>query len=172
MNYIIEMPLTRWGQVKHICFIIGSDNGLLTLRCKDIIWPNAGVWVIGRLKTNCSEFWFKIQKKYSRQCIWKCRRQHGDHDRGPLQKRWYTRNWYLTEIPCIIPMMTSSDGNMFRVTGPLCGEFTGDGWIPLTKASDADILMFSLICPWINGWVNNREAGDLRRNRGPYEVSV
>ena len=26
-------------------------------------------------------------------------------------------------------------------------------------------LMFSLICVWINGWVNNGEAGDLRRNR-------
>ena len=26
-------------------------------------------------------------------------------------------------------------------------------------------LMFSLICVWINGWVNNREAGDLRRYR-------
>ena len=25
--------------------------------------------------------------------------------------------------------------------------------------------MFSLICVWINGWVNNREAGDLRRYR-------
>ena len=25
-------------------------------------------------------------------------------------------------------------------------------------------LMFSLICAWINGWVNNREAGDLRRH--------
>ena len=24
-------------------------------------------------------------------------------------------------------------------------------------------LMFSLICVWINGWLNNREAGDLRR---------
>ena len=24
-------------------------------------------------------------------------------------------------------------------------------------------LMFSLICVWINRWVNNREAGDLRR---------
>ena len=25
--------------------------------------------------------------------------------------------------------------------------------------------MFSVICAWINGWVNNREAGDLRRHR-------
>ena len=31
--------------------------------------------------------------------------------------------------------MTSSNRNIFRVTDPLCGEFTGDMWIPLTKAS-------------------------------------
>ena len=33
-------------------------------------------------------------------------------------------------------------------------------------------LMFSLICAWINGWVNNREAGDLRRNHAHYDVTV
>ena len=33
-------------------------------------------------------------------------------------------------------------------------------------------LMFSLICARINGWVNNREAGDLRRHRGHYDVNV
>ena len=33
-------------------------------------------------------------------------------------------------------------------------------------------LMFSLICVWINGWVNNREAGDLRRHRAHYDVIV
>ena len=33
-------------------------------------------------------------------------------------------------------------------------------------------LMFSLICAWINSWVNNREAGDLRRYRTHYDVSV
>ena len=33
-------------------------------------------------------------------------------------------------------------------------------------------LMFSLICVWINGWVNNREAGDLRRYRVHYDVAV
>ena len=32
--------------------------------------------------------------------------------------------------------------------------------------------MFSWICVWINGWVNNREAGDLRRHRGHYDVNV
>ena len=33
-------------------------------------------------------------------------------------------------------------------------------------------LMFSLICAWINGGVNNCEAGDLRRHRGHYDVTV
>ena len=33
-------------------------------------------------------------------------------------------------------MMTSSNGNIFRVTGHLCGEFIGDRWIPRTKASE------------------------------------
>ena len=32
--------------------------------------------------------------------------------------------------------------------------------------------MFSLICVWINGWVNNREAGDLRHHCGRYDVIV
>ena len=33
-------------------------------------------------------------------------------------------------------------------------------------------LMFSLVCAWINGWVNNREAGDLRHHRAQYDVTV
>ena len=33
-------------------------------------------------------------------------------------------------------------------------------------------FMFSLICAWINRWVNNREAGDLRRYRPHYDVIV
>ena len=33
-------------------------------------------------------------------------------------------------------------------------------------------LMFTLICAGINDWVNNREAGDLRRHLDHYDVSV
>ena len=40
-------------------------------------------------------------------------------------------------------MKTSSNGNIFRVTGHLCGEFTDPRWIPRTKASDAE-LKYSL----------------------------
>ena len=33
-------------------------------------------------------------------------------------------------------------------------------------------LMFSLICTWINAWVNNHKAGDLRCHRAHYDVIV
>ena len=46
----------------------------------------------------------------------------------------------LTDIPSrvvwgpwYIYMMTSSNGNIFRVTGPLCGEFTGPGEFPTQR---------------------------------------
>ena len=52
--------------------------------------------------------------------------------------------------------MTSSNGNIFRVTGPLFEEFTDHRWIP----------------PWINSWVKNRNDGDLRRHRARYDVVI
>ena len=69
-------------------------------------------------------------------------------------------------------MMTSSNGNIFRVTGHLCGEFTDPRWIPHTKASDAELWCFLKTLVWINDWVNNGEAGDLRRYRAHYVVTV
>ena len=33
-------------------------------------------------------------------------------------------------------------------------------------------FMFSLICVWINGWVNSREARDFRRYRSHYDVTI
>ena len=41
-------------------------------------------------------------------------------------------------------LMTSSNGNFFRIIGPLCWEFTGHRWIPGTKASDAELWCFDL----------------------------
>ena len=63
--------------------------------------------------------------------------------------------------------MTSSNGSIFRVTGlsagnsPVTGEITPQR--PVTRSFEV-----SLICAWINRWVNNREAGDLRGHRAHY----
>ena len=47
----------------------------------------------------------------------------------------------LSQLHINIPlaMMTPSNGNIFRVTGHLCGKFTGHRWISHTKASDAEL---------------------------------
>ena len=50
-------------------------------------------------------------------------------------------SYYLDEIQLYF-MMTSTNGNMFRVAGSLWWEFTGDRWIPLTKASDGELWYF------------------------------
>ena len=44
-------------------------------------------------------------------------------------------------------MMTSSNGNIFRVTGHLCGESTGHRWIPSTKASHTEFWCFLWSAP-------------------------
>ena len=51
---------------------------------------------------------------------------------------------FLTNVQeaSMLHMMTSSNGNILRVTGPLCGKFTGHRWIPHTKASDAELWCF------------------------------
>ena len=52
--------------------------------------------------------------------------------------------WSMCKPSCsgpmldIILMITSSNGNIFRVTDPLWGVSTGHRWIPPTKASDTD----------------------------------
>ena len=49
----------------------------------------------------------------------------------------------LLTMPIILHhMMMSSNGNIFCVTGHLCGEFTSPRWIPRTKASDAELWCF------------------------------
>ena len=44
--------------------------------------------------------------------------------------------------------------------------------MPLTKASDAELWSFVWSALSINGWINNREAGDLRCHCAHYDVIV
>ena len=52
---------------------------------------------------------------------------------GLVTHRWQAITW---------TMMTSSNGNIFRVSGHLYGEFTGRRWIPRRKTSDAELWCF------------------------------
>ena len=56
--------LIHWSQVTHIYIskltTIGSENGLLPRRHQAIIWTNAGILLIGPLRTNFSEILINI----------------------------------------------------------------------------------------------------------------
>ena len=67
-------------------------------------------------------------------------------------------------------MLTSSHGNIFRVTGPLCGEFTG----PVNSPHKGPVTRSFEFFIWTltNDRANNRDAGDLRRHRAHYDVIV
>ena len=53
--------------------------------------------------------------------------------------------------------MTSSNRSSFRVTGPLCGEFTGHRSIPLTKTSDVELWCF--LSSVLNKWLSKQSLG-------------
>ena len=70
--------------------------------------------------------------------------------RNKLWNKYFTRvdfdqasmsQWIYQFIIKII-MMTSSNRNIFRVTGHLCGKFIGHQWILRTKTSDAELWCF------------------------------
>ena len=71
----------------------------------------------------------------------------------------------------VIAWWRHQNGNIFA----LLALWAGNSPVPVNsphKGQWRGALMFSLIYAWLNDWVNNREAGDLRRHRGHYDVNV
>ena len=68
--------------------------------------------------------------------------------------------WRRHQMETFSALLALCAGNSpFPVNSPHKGQWRG-------------ALMFSLIYARINDWVKKREAGDLRRHRGHYDVSV
>ena len=70
-----------------------------------------------------------------------------------------------------ITMVTSSNGNIFRVTGPSCGNPPVTGGFPSRRPVTWSFAVFFDLC-WTNGWASNRAAGDLRCHRTHYDVTT
>ena len=83
----------------------------------------------------------------------------------------YNQNLTVICIGHYFTMMTSSNGNIFRVTGPLCGEFTGPGEFPtqrpVTRSFDVffDLRLNKPLSkqPW--GWWFETLSRSLWRHR-------
>ena len=87
---------------------------------------------IDHLSPIISFLWFSIKQGSSPAASWTRRADDESHGRN---------------------MMTSSNGNIFRVTGPLCGEFTGHR----AKASDAKLWCFFYLR--LNKWLSKQSWG-------------
>ena len=79
--------------------------------------------------------------------------------------------WMYYQFSWIYAMMTSSNGNFPRYWPFVRGIHRSPVNSP-HKGQWRGALMFSLICALINGRVNNREAGDLRRHTIPIMTSL
>ena len=70
------------------------------------------------------------------------------------------KSWWRHQMETFSALLALCAGNSpVPVTSPHKGQWRG-------------ALMFTLICARINDWVNNREAGGLRRLLDHYDVSV
>ena len=89
-----------------------------------------------------------------------------------LETRWFLCCWWVRLLTTITPYAWwRHPMESFSALLAICA---GNSPVPV-KSPHKDqwrgALMF-LICAWINGWVSNREAGDLRRHRDHYDVLV
>ena len=69
-------------------------------------------------------------------------------------------SWWRHQMETHSALLALCAGN-----SPVTGEFPAQR--PVTRNFDG-----SFICAWINDWANNREAGDFRRHRAHYDVTV
>ena len=101
----------------------------------------------------CDVMWCDAMWRDVMWCALHCMECHG--------MKWYDTTWHHDDVIKWkhFPRYWPSVRGIHRspVNSPHNGKWRG-------------ALMFSLICAWINGWVNNREAGDLRRHRAHYDV--
>ena len=54
----------------------------------------------------------------------------------------------------------------------VCCKYTDENYMMTSSNGWRGVLMFSLICAWVDGWANNWDAGDLRCHHAHYDVIV
>ena len=129
--------------------ILASDAQLLCVSFQEL-WPWLMKWV--------HFVWFNLVESHSYKI--KC---------------W--NGWIVANVTCgLVAEISAHDDVIKWKHFPRYWPFIrGIHWSPVNsphKGQWRGALMFSLICIWINGWVNNREAGDLRRYRAHYDIIV
>ena len=77
-----------------------------------------------------------------------------------LRQHTLVNTWQRHQMKTFFALLVLCEGNSLVIC-----EFPSQRAV--TQSFDV-----SLICAWTNGWVNNRNAGDLRRHRAHYDVII
>ena len=94
---------------------------------------------------------------------------------SPLRKKMILQNWIISRVYGCYCRWAHDDVTKWKHFPRYWPFVRGIHRSPANsphKGQWRGALMFSLICDWINGWVNNGEADDLRRHRAHCDVSV
>ena len=164
--------------------IFGHGLLILLISCNfsEMIHMNTIIFLIGRKGPSHKEWCQYLMETrkvnlYEKCCIWF--KFHWNESFGLDEftnfaweliafQCWVTIKWFRTVGN---GMVTSSNGNIFLVTGLLWGEHRSSVDSPhISRWRGA--LMFSLIYDWTSGWTNNRDTDDLRRQRANHDVIV
>ena len=189
--------LTHWGRVTHICVdnltIIGSYNGLSPGWHQAIIWTNAGILLIGPLGKNFNEILIEMHtfsfKKMHLKMLSGKRRPFCLGLNVLTPPLSFRREIHLhhrcreTMKKCKFDMlygfmMTSSNENIYRVTGHLCGEFTGPGEFPTQRPVTRSFDVYFDLRPnkWLSkqswGWWFETLSCSLWRHRNVYKQGI
>ena len=143
--------------LSYLLNIIGSYNGLVPNRQHAITWSNDDIvhWHMISVITMDYTHWFPIPLVLLHVLV-----------NGPsnLLNNYIDSSrltsWWLHQIETFSTLLAHCGGiHRSPVNSPHKGQWRG-------------ALMFSLLCAWTNGWVNNWNAGDLRRHRARCDVTL
>ena len=107
------------------------------------------------LKISGQQNWLMCSKSVSAKIILKIFRVVGRVPAGGPE-----RSWWRHRMETISAILDLCEGNT-----PITGGFPSQR--PVTRSSDVCLIFAST-----NGWANNRDAGDLRRHRAHYDVTI
>ena len=82
------------------------------------------------------------------------------HVLGMAQLLEHVNTWWRQQLETFSALLALCEGNH---RSPVVSSH---------KGQSRGGLMFNFICAWTNGWANNRDAGDSKRHRVHYDVTV
>ena len=113
------------------------------------------------VSTVCWAAYLRLQQQYSKvRSGFVSQRASNVADRSHWNDHVIPQPWWRHQMETFFALLA-----ICARYSPVAGEFPAQR--PVTHSFDV-----FFICVWINGWLNNRKTGDLRRYRAHYDVTV